>query len=317
MENPILNDLHQWECYSFDPFHKPEKVIFNFLFNHPKHLFLQSKNRWKVFGLKVNGETVAQIAFHLQIKTARSPLKAPFGSLQWAGRVNQKQLACLLAYIDAFFKKTGVKNIVIKNYPEAYHSVCSKLLCKTLTDLGFTARPEVSSVIGVDKNDFESKITTSEKQKLRKSQTRFQFTQVHVSQLSSTYLFIETCRHQKNQSLSMTLPQLQKTIDAFPGDFFLFNVLEGERIVAAAIVIRVSKKILYAFYYAHDKQFDKISPIVFLLAGIYSFAQGSSYKMIDLGTSMKGKAVNQPLLHFKNSIGGKLTPKFIFEKTFQ
>ena len=112
----------------------------------------------------------------------------------------------------------------------------------------------------------------------------------------------------------MSLPQLRKTAKTFPNDFLFFEVTEGERRVAAAIVVKVCKTILYTFYYAHDRTYDKFSPVVFLLGGIYSFAKDSKIEWIDLGTSMNGGKVNVPLLHFKASVGGKLSPKFIFEK---
>ncbi len=82
----------------------------------------------------------------------------------------------------------------------------------------------------------------------------------------------------------MTLTELEETVKKFKRDFFLFEVNENETKAAAAIVIRVNKKILYTFYYAHENQFNRISPTVFLLSGIYSFAHENRYQLIDLGT---------------------------------
>ncbi len=315
MGNLVLNGLTKSAFYFFDLALEPDRVISNFLFNQPHHLFLQSKRGWRIFGFTWKGKTVAQIAFHIKGKEARSPRRAPFGSLQLDGHIGEKQLLFFLTNIERILRQEGIRNVVIQNYPEIYNPITTQLLLKTLNVLGFTVKTQVASAIHVDQKDFASKIRISKRQRLRKSEARFQFEQVAVSQLSNVYRFIETCRLQKNQALSMSLSQLRKAVKTFPNDFLLFEVKEGKQRVSAAIVVRVSKAVLYTFYYAHDKAYDKLSPVVFLLAGIYSFAQTSKIEWVDLGTSMSGEKVNVPLLHFKESVGGKHSPKFIFEKT--
>ena len=95
----------------------------------------------------------------------------------------------------------------------------------------------------------------------------------------------------------------------------LFQVADESHLAAAAIVIKVSDKILYTFYYAHDKKFNKISPVVQLISGIYEYAQARNFTLIDLGTSMVDGKINRSLIQFKKSIGGKPSDKYIFEKT--
>ncbi len=314
MGNPVLNELTVPAFYFFDLAIESDRVISNVLFSNPNHLLLQSKRGWKVFGLAAKGKTVAQIAFHIKKNEALSPLRAPFGSVQVNGKISERQLRFFFTYIEKILKRQGVKRIGIRNYPEIYNPVATQLLQKTLKGFGFSVKTQVTSVIHIDQNDFASKIKISKRQRLRKCEARFKFEQIAGSQLSSLYRFIETCRLHKNQTLSMSLPQLRKATKTFPKDFLFFEATKDERRVAAAIVVRVSKTILYTFYYAHDRTYNKFSPVVFLLAGIYSYAQTSKIDWIDLGTSMDGEKVNGPLLHFKESIGGKFSPKFIFEK---
>jgi hypothetical protein len=316
--NPLLNELKGVEFYFFDPKLDPEQVIVNYLFNHPGHLFLQADQDWKVFGLKVNGRTALQMAFHIRGGKAQSPFKAPFGSLQSAGPVAQSELNFFLQSIEAFLTaKDAKQKIIIKHYPEVYQVTNTKLLCKNLVGMGFSAKAEVSSIIKVDNIPFERKIKISERQKLVKSKARFRFQQVPILQLTDVYRFIEACRHQKEHSLSMTLTELQETVKRFENDFFLFVLNENETIAAASIVIRINKRILYTFYYAHASPLKRMSPTVFLLSGIYSFARENRYQLVDLGTSMNGNEINKSLLYFKESVGGKRSPKYIFEKNIE
>ena len=294
--------------------HRPASGTF--LFNQPGHLLLQSKKGWKVYEMmdKKTKKVLAQIFIHVKEKNGNSPLRAPFGSLEIHGSVDQKKVTEFLAWVESELRSQGVKYIRIKNYPEEYDALGSSLLEKALTDLNFSRTREVSSIIAVDQKIFAKKIAVSQRQKLKKSEKLFEFNNVRLSDLKSIYHFISVCRQEKNQSLSMTLAQLQKAVKTFPRNFILFQVANESQLGAAAIVIKINEKILYTFYYAHDKKFNKISPVVFLISGIYRYAQQHKIAMIDLGTSMVNGEINKPLLQFKKSIGGQPSQKYIFEK---
>ena len=306
-----MSDL---EFYSFDPVVAPDSVFSNFIFTSAEHLLLQSKKNWKVFGLKSKKKILIQLPLHLSQKKVTSPLRAPFGSLQLAKGVSKSQLDYFIKKIFGSLQDLGIKSISIRNFPSAYHEKQSMLIEQCLTANGFNVSEQVSSGIVVNEIDFQKKIKPSERQKLRKSQNQFVFQQQSAARLKPIYSFIELCRRERNQSLSMSFSQLSNTVRIFPDDFFFFEVRNATETAAAAIVIKINKKILYTFYYAHSKSFDKISPVVFLLSGIYDFARENGYELIDLGTSMINDKINHPLLQFKKSVGGETSRKLIFKK---
>ncbi|MBK5279173.1 MAG: GNAT family N-acetyltransferase [Bacteroidia bacterium] len=301
-------------CYDLEE-HRPKASTF--LFNRAEHLFLQSKKGWRVYGLQngKSGKVVAQICFNIKGKELVSPLQAPFGSLEVYEHIGQEKIEELFIKIEEEVKVLGITHWRIKSYPKDYDSFITSMLQKALSKLNFNLIEEISSIIPVDQKLFEKRIRVSQRQKLRKSEKRFAFSQVKLTELSKIYSFIRSCRKKKSQTLSMPLFQLQKVADLFPRKFILFQVADGNQVAAAAIVIKVSEKILYTFYYSHDKRFDKISPVVLLISGIYQYAQQRNFTHIDLGTSMVNGGVNRPLLQFKKSIGGHPSSKYIFEKT--
>jgi lipid II:glycine glycyltransferase (peptidoglycan interpeptide bridge formation enzyme) len=303
------------QFYSFDPAVEPDLVFSNFIFTSAEHLLLQSKKNWKVFGLKSEKKILLQLPLHLSRKKAISPLRAPFGSLQLAKGISKNQMDFFIKSVLTSLRGLQVESISIRNFPSVYHEQYSEWIAQCLLANGFTVSEQVSSAIVVNEIDFEKKIKPSERQKLKKSQSQFIFQQQPLSKLKSIYSFIALCRHERNQSLSMSFAQLSKTIRVLPDDFFLFEVRNSKELAAAAIVIRINREILYTFYYAHSRSFDKISPVVFLLSGIYNFAKENNYKLMDLGTSMIGSTINQPLLQFKKSIGGETSRKLVFERT--
>jgi len=288
-----------------------------YLFNESDHLLLQSKRGWHIFEfIESNSLKVcARVSFHCKNGVACSPLKAPFGSVEIFRKLNEAQLTDFLEQVQAQLSHLRVNQLVIRNSPDLYDLQTSHLLQGILKKAGFENTEEVSSMLLIDGKPFDRKIKISQRQKLKKAAAIFSFERLHVNELKKIYSFIAACRKEKNQTLSMTLPDLQKTIVVFPDRFFLFTVGTKTELVAAAIVIQVSKNILYTFYYAHSKKYNRISPVVFLISGIYDFAANKKFKMIDLGTSMIGNHINRPLLHFKKSIGGVTNRKLTFYKT--
>lgn len=287
-----------------------------FLFNDSKHLLLQSKKDWRVFDFRESrtGKIYARISFNLKSGVAHSPLRAPFGSVEVYRRMTEIQLKEFLERVESELANLGIRRMVIRNFPDLYGERLSKTIREVMRSLQFSCHEEISSIIQVNEKAFEKRIKVSERQKLKKATALFQLDKVGVSDLKQVYSFIADCRKERNQSLSMTLAELKKTISVYPDRFYFFKTRKKNEIAAAAIVIQISKGILYTFYYAHAKKHNKVSPVVFLISGIYEFAQENKFNMIDLGTSMMGGHVNQSLLHFKKSIGGVSCGKVTYTK---
>jgi len=288
-----------------------------FLFNRHKHLLLQDEPGWFCYVAEREGKVVGVIYFHLHGNVATSPFKATFGSFEFFQNWSEQELDRWIIYIQADLQKRGCKMIYIKNYPSAYATDAARLVKKVLTTHRYIINEETSSILFVTSDAFESKLTVSKKQKLKKSMMLFSFHHHDLKKLEVIYTFIADSRKTKGYQLSMDWMQMQKTVHALPEHFFLFTVEDNEQLAAAAICIRVSETILYTFYYAHASKYDKLSPVTMLLQGIYQYASEQSIKMIDLGTSQPDGKLNPSLLHFKKSVGGKSVAKFSFTKNLE
>lgn len=284
-----------------------------FLFNRPSHLFLQSAGGWLAYkAIRQGGYST--IYFHLQNNTACSPYRAPFGSFEFQQNLNDEELDRWLSFIQSDLLARCCQHIQIKHYPAAFAPETTRLLKQALTSYRFQIFEETTSIISVTQSPFETKLTVSKRQKLKKCVARFSFSQVELNHLGKIYSFIADSRKVKGYQLSMSWSDMQQTVEKLPQNFLLFSVEEDHQLVAAAICIQVSDSILYTFYYAHAAAFDKLSPVTQLLQGIYEYAQSHSIKLIDLGTSQVDGKLNPSLLHFKKSVGGKSSAKYTFTK---
>ncbi len=286
-----------------------------FIFNSAEHLRLQHPKNWRIYELLDQQTRVvkARIALHMDGDKTQSPFRAPFGFIEFLTDIIDSELTVFFSLIEADLKVRGIKKIELKSYPEVYDSRFS-LAETVLKQLHYTVSHEVSSVIPVDRKPFVKKIKISERQKLIKAEKLFSFEKLKNTQLHEVYAFIEGCRRERDQRLSLSFSDLEKTVKTFPKNFQLYRVYDGSDTAAAAIVIKVSKEILYTFYYAHARKFDKVSPVVLLISSLYKLAQTQGIELIDLGTSMVNGKVNRSLLHFKKSIGGESNRKILFEK---
>jgi hypothetical protein len=311
-----MSKLENQLFHSFDLQRESTFTRTQFLFNSPKHLWLQSGKNWRIYeALEEDTSAVkVRIAFHINEGEASSPLRAPFGFLEIYRKISASELTGFFSLIEADLKTRGVRKIQIKSYPEVYDKNFG-MLEEILKKLQYSTAQEVSSIIPVDRKSFDKKIKISERQKLRKAEKLFSFEKVKRAHLKEIYSFIEACRNERNQSLSMSFTELKRTVLTFPKHFTFYRVYDASGTAAAAILISVNKEILYTFYYAHARRFDKVSPVVLLISEIYEVAQNQGVEMIDLGTSMVNGKVNRSLLHFKKSIGAQTNRKLFFEKT--
>jgi len=289
----------------------------SFLFNTKKHRSLQSKSGWLEFHLLDfnKKQILSSIYFNISNYKASSPLKAPFGSFEISLQVQLKDFCLFVQQIEVELKKEGVRKIEIQCPPELYIST-QPLVTATLSMLGFKIiEAQPGCCIIVNKKSLFEKMFKDKKIKFRLAQkTGLTFKKLSLLKLSEVYSFIAKFRRKLNRTLSMSSSELAKTVKALPHSFLIVGVFLKGRMIAACICVIVSNSILYTFYSAHDDEFDKLSPRIFLLSNLYGWCQKNKVTLLDLGTSGVKDKPNPGLLDFKIRIGGTLTPKYKFEK---
>ncbi len=290
----------------------------SFLFNDERHRLLQAPSGWQSFCLlrEDKRKLLAWIHFHVENQVARSPFKAPFGSVEYSKSLVPKDLYEFLQGVGSKLGAQGVKRIVIKNALEIYDPLSSSLLEVLLLNLGYRiTQAEIVAAIPVSEIKYDQIIEGWELRKLKQGKrAKLSFHEIPLRRIEEVYEFILACRNERQQSLSMTRPEVVRAVNSIPKAFILFGVNDQKELAAASISIRVSKRIVYNFYSAHPRKMDFMSPVVSLTQGIYGWAQQQGVHWIDLGTSALDGQPNFGLLDFKIRQSGILSGKFSFEK---
>ncbi len=285
-----------------------------FLYNSTRHLFTQRARGWQRFKLLRGSKTIASISFNITGTDACSPFRAPFGGFEIHEAVPEQVLETWWCQgIVEALRKRGVKKIEIKGSPKILNENLFSAVDELMQKQNATKQDEVASILLVDGNSFQKKITAAKRQRLEKNRSAFTFKKIPLSQITSVYHFLAACRKERGRKLSLTLPGVRALAKEFTRHMMLFGVEAENEWAAQALVLRESKDVWYTFYYSHLQKFNKQSPTVFLIEQIYQLAQSNGVRWINLGTSMLGGEINRPLLHFKKSIGAETAIKRTYQ----
>jgi len=265
------------------------------------------------------GRTVAQLHVEIapELGTGRSPGQAPFGAVQLAAGLGVAHLHQLLDVAEADLAQHGVQHLELRGYPFAYDPAGAAALAETLRQRSYRVLQAEQNYHLDTARTYETHLHPSERRRLQKCRRHG----LHVEQeppflLPAAYDFIQACRQERGQDLSLPLERVQELFRQFPQDHYLFSVRQPDgQWAAMTVAIRVSSAVLYNFYPASPLRCNALSPVVLLNEGLHAFASASGMRVLDLGTSSLSTGPNASLLQFKRHLGGVAGLRLSWHKT--
>lgn len=279
-----------FNSYSFHINNKKEEELFTFFVQKGKKVIC------KVLLVKANN-------------VLKSTSYSPFSFFEGIEHID-----LLFSFIVNWAKENDVNKIILKTPPFSYHSTFNFPSFFEKHSLSIVQK-DVNFFISINQKSFRSKIAPASRNKLNKCiKAGFTFEQSFLIDYEQIFKLIKGCRDDKSYELSMNSEALKRMIELYPKNYFLFVVKnqEGE-IIASSVVILVSSKVLYTFYWGDNLAYRSYSPVIFLLQGIYEYCQIHQIELMDLGTSSLNGVINQGSYNFKKNIGGVLDKKVIVQ----
>lgn len=300
-------------------FEVPEGYKFDFeeyLFNTERHRLTQAKDGWKSFYWLDEKKKLVKASFHVHIdgSVARSPYRATFGGIDFSSRLSQKHLTEFIQRVESFLRSINILALQIMMSPQHYNDSSFPKQFQALVDNGFgVLKSDLTAIIKIDNNSFESRISNSARLNLRKSSDLI-FSQHDIEQYSEIYDVIKESRKERGYEISMTKSQLIKLSEQITDKTHFFGVYKNDVLVGGAVCFEVSNRVLYAFYVGHLKSFETLNPTGYLYCQVYKFCQENNFELLDLGTSAENERTKFSLLEFKQSIGAEPSLKLAFSK---
>jgi len=256
------------------------------------------------------------VHFHIDGTIARSPYRAPFGSFEFADKVNPGHLYRFIEEVAIRLREKGITEVLLRNPPREYNVAGYSLLETFLLNQQYSVcEAELSAVIPVSGAPFVGVIRNSEKLRILQSgRAGLQFRTLSPDRAEFVYEFISYCHHDKGYRMSISKDDFQKTIQQFPTRYHLFGVFRDMEMCAAAVSVRATGKVLWNFLVNHETVYNQLSPSVLLLQGIYGYCAEHGITLFDLGTSALHGRPNFSLLDFKLHLGAVPVSKLSFHK---
>jgi hypothetical protein len=262
--------------------------------------------------------TLAQLHLRYEPATglAQSPAQAPFGAVQLVPGLPGAAVHQLLEAAEAELRRLGLHRLAMRGYPFSYDPAGAATLAEVLRQRGYrVALAEQNYHLDPARN-YEAHLHPSERRRLHKCRRAGLFIEQEPAYLlPQAYEFIQQCRQERGQHLSLSLKRVQALFRAFPCEHFLFSVRQPDGNWAAlTVAIQVSERVLYNFYPASPLRCNSLSPVVLLNEGLHAFARASGMRVLDLGTSTLDSGPNASLLRFKRHLGGVAGLRLSWEK---
>ncbi|QNE39088.1 hypothetical protein F1C16_05750 [Hymenobacter sp. NBH84] len=289
-----------------------------YLYLRPAHIALQhAPGETLFFYLEDHqqGQTVGQWPLIVVEHQAYSPWQAPFGGMQVAPGVPAATTRAFATAVHQTLVTNGVARVHLRAYPMSYDEAASNVLLPVFEELGYRITLTETSYTLPLAQSFEEELHPSARRRLRKCHRHgLRVEQETPLFLPLAYAFMQQCRQEKNQRMSLSLERLQALFRAFPNDYFLFSVRDAAGAWAAMTVLtRVSDEVLHCIPPASPLSWNTFSPAILLTQGLHAFGQASGYRLLDLGTSTLPDGPSESLHAFKRHLGGVASPRLTLE----
>lgn len=254
------------------------------------------------FTLEVDSVVYAIIHLKKEAEGWVSLSKSPFGGVACANEIGIDDL-CVL--IDAIVAASNVEKITLYVPFQGYPSMAGQAANDLLIAKGFVEKySDAHQFLGLE--SFSGKIHGSQLRRLEKcAKAGFRFIQEPDENFEEIYLFLEACRRSQGLTINISFEDLKRSAERFGSTYRLFSIRDEGKLIAACITCRVSSDVLYYFLPGSDKAYSAYSPMVMLISELCALADKEGYRMIDLGKSSVGGAIQKGLATFKNRMGAQ------------
>lgn len=303
MDNLEMKLMERDLGFEFEMRESPVSLQNTHLFNSLPFLARNNDQIVQFFIIKGNNISGC-IHFTIKEERAYSPWKASFGGLEVFEDVPQNALISFVSFLVEKLKSVGIDEIQITGPPEFYHNATELVFYDSLAQFGFNLTPETGQLLEVTDQPFDKLINRYEAGKLKKAIDSNMIAEViSTSFPKRAYKMILDSRQNRNIPVTIKFKELKENYMKFSDHFICFTIRKGKEIAAASTGIRVKRDVLYHFFPGSDEKYNKISPMVLLIANEYGYCQRNNIRILDLGLSSEKGIINEGLYRFKANLG--------------
>ena len=284
----------------------------------PEYLGLHTSEGLRYFSIVDDSSCrlVVSAAFVLQNTHAYGARFAPFGGIQLHVPLSEDALCQILRLLEDALWQEGIKAIYLTPSPTYYlpSPISLEFWKKTGYEL-LQSTPIHYLEIHPQLSLYEQ-MAPAHRRRLRKCQEAgFVAEEWRGFCPKTVYEWLHTRRIEKGYSMSLSFEAFQHQVSTFPERYLVYRVLDGSRLAALSVSVRVASAYLYHFLPAHHPDYVAFSPVVQLTNALYSYCIEAGIRILDLGISVDGSGNEKhSLMRFKRNLGARASSRYHLRK---
>jgi hypothetical protein len=245
-----------------------------------------------------------------------SPACAPHGGFDLAPDATDADAEALIRTAEAALQQAGARTLDIIQPPLRHASAQGARTLALLCRLGYVVtRQELNQALPVDGRRFlDLGAYATRKRAAKARRLGVSTTRLGADQHRAAYDILVRNRAKKGRTLSMAWRDVAAMTEAFPDQVHLFGATQDDALIAAAITVAVTSRVLYVYAWGEQPGAEPASPVTLLAEHIHSFAAAAGFECLDLGTSSVNGVINPGLHAFKASLGAEPSLKLWLRK---
>ena len=246
----------------------------------------------------------------------RSPARGTFGGISAVSALSLEQIELFACAVENEMAKMQASRLQIVMPPASHDPTLFANCFNVLYRHGFgVCGQEINYDIDVSAVPLSGRMDYGNRKRLNKC-VREGFTTSHLdaSRYEQAYRIIADNRLRKGYPVTMDFPSIMSMVDTFGERMRFFGAWRNQELVAAAICIGVSEKIMSVFYWGDIEGVQDYSPVVLLASAIYEHCQSGGITILDTGIATEAGEPNYGLIRFKRSLGFHESLKLILAK---
>jgi hypothetical protein len=249
----------------------------------------------------------------------RSPARGTFGALSHIPAVTLEDLQAFISEISAYLHARGGEVLQVLLPPLQHGPADVSVQYFVFRAQGFReSHVDLNYAQSVDDQPFVEKINHANRKRLNKCRREgFIVSAVGAERLPDVYATIAENRAARGFPMTMGQEPVRQMQELFPEAVQLYACEQQGRMAAAAICLRLSPNVLYAFYWGDRPGYSQYSPVVSIADCLYRSCQARGIGLLDVGTSTLDLQPSAGLIHFKRALGFRESLKFRLEKRLE
>ncbi|VTU21354.1 hypothetical protein H4CHR_00770 [Variovorax sp. PBS-H4] len=234
-----------------------------------------------------------------------SPRRGTFGGLFFGSDFESKDLSQMMIAVIDHLKQAGASSVHVAMAPEWHDPRAFAVQFYVLNALGF----KVSKCdLDFGRRLAAAPFLASTSADIRRRNSCEKAEEVEVRRVedrefAAIYSFIAEQHLLKGYPISMTLEQLEKMRNLFPGRISAYAAQRNDELIAAAICIQIRESMQHIFLMNNKSDNAMYNAVALVVQRIYEDCLSDEISKLSYGTATADRVANDGLIRFKRSLG--------------